>query len=129
MANYLYRLCDPFNRFEEKSDLKNHIRSMHSDISDMVCHLDNCNEYFSTSDNFLEHLAIHCAMNWTDVSQTNISKLFQFYCFQLFSFNSSFIVFDLIDFDSTFSDSTLILGLIKSYLKSQLKYKWSKSRA
>jgi hypothetical protein len=63
MANHLSLLCDPFNRFEEKSGLKNHIISTHSDINDIVCHLDNCNEYFSTSDNFLQHLEIHCAMN------------------------------------------------------------------
>ncbi len=78
MANYLCRLCDHFNRFEEKSDLMNHIRSTHLDINNLVCHLDNCNELYM-SENFLEHLAIHCAMNWTDVSQNNISKLFQFY--------------------------------------------------
>ncbi len=78
MYNYLCRLCDHFNRFEGKSDLKNHVRSLHLDINDMVCQLDNCDEYFSMIDNFLEHLAIHCAMNWTDVSQKIYQNYFNF---------------------------------------------------
>ncbi len=56
MANYLCRLCDDFNIFEEESDLKNHIRSTHLYM-------------FRMSDNFLEYLAKYCAIISTNVSQ------------------------------------------------------------
>ncbi len=58
MVNFLCRLCEHFNRFEEKSDLKDHIRRTHLY---MLC----------MSDNFLEHLAMYCTMNSANVSQKN----------------------------------------------------------
>ncbi len=47
MAINLCPLCNYFNGFEEKSDLKNHIRSTHLYMSCM-------------SDNFVEHLTEYC---------------------------------------------------------------------
>ncbi len=64
MANYLCRYCDHFNRFEEVSNLKYHLRSTH--FYYMYC----------ISESLLEHLTKYCSMN---VSEKNISKLFKFY--------------------------------------------------